>query len=361
VAAVTLDADGRVETASNLAIAGLLPILAEMPAEPCVAQHTFILEATQEQYTCTVNLVYQLVRGYQPGPTTIPGLITSENEGILSQHWYLTPLEGTHALGAGNGMVAVTVGTLGTTLTLPDPTALDTPTHITMYIVDSGAGYLTVLPFGTEEIGDYGNTSPPPITGKGSKYEFSLVAGNWHLVTTTALKLAQLGGQTLCVGTGGSVDNAATNVNTDFFHTITCDITPELGLKQGDVLQACVGYAMVTGSVSPQLLLGLRIGTVDVAETNEATPPTNVPNISLSMCWHITLGADPVAATPLYVTQPGLLSFLDSTTDGNNVAQPQNVDLTVTKTLAFYSHWDAAGTGTCTLTQLSAWVTLFRK
>jgi hypothetical protein len=336
-------------------------VLTEMPAEPCVLHHTFILESTQEHFTCTVNLVYQLVKGYQEGPTAIPGLITSEGEGILSQHWYLTPLTGTHALGSGNGMVAVTVGTLGTTLTLPNPAALDTPTHITMYIVDAGVGYLTVLPFGTEEIGDYGNTAPPPITGKGSQYEFSLVAGNWHLKTTTKLKLAELGGQTLCVGPGGSVDSAATNPSVNFDHTSTCLVPVALGLKEGAFLHACSSFSITTGSASPAMAIGLKVGSTVVFKTTNGTPTANVTARSMTVCVHIILGADPTSATPTYATPQGTGGAIDNGPDAGDVVQPVTVDWSVDKTLTWYSVFDTAGTGTNTLTQLAAWTGLFRK
>jgi hypothetical protein len=364
VAAVTLDADGRVETASNVAIAGLLPTLAEIPEEPCVAQHTFILEATHEQYTCVPELTYVLVRGDQGVPAAIPGLLTAPNPdgGILSQHWKITSLSGTQALGDGNGMVAVTVGTAGATLTLPDPTSPTAPTTITMYIVDEGTGNLTVLPFGTEAIGDHGNVAPPPITGKGSKYEFTLQPdGNWHLITTTTIPLGALGGQTMCVGTGGSVDSDAVNVNTDFNHTITCTIPPTLALKEGDVIQACTSYEMTTGAASPEITVGLKLGVVKIAETGDGQPGTNFSNRSMVVCWLIILAANPSAATPTYTAPIGIPTAIDTNGDANGVTQPVEIDFTVEETATFFTNLSIDATGINTVTQQAAWLVLFRK
>jgi hypothetical protein len=337
-------------------------VLTEMPAEPCVLHHTFILESTQEHFTCTTDLIYQPVKGADTSVAIeIPGLITEVDAGILSQHWVITPMTGTQALGSGNGMIAVTVGTLGTTLTLPDPTLSDTPTTIIMYIVDSGTGFLTVLPFATETIGDYGNTSPPPITGKGSKYEFTLLAGNWHLVTTTTLKLGQLGGQTLCVGVGGSVDSDSVNVNTDFDHTITCNIPTTLALKTGDVIQACTSYEMTTGAASPEITAGLKIGSVKVSETGDGQPGTNFANRSMHLCWIIVLQSDFGAATPTWTAPIGILTAVDTNGDANGIAQPINIDFTADRVITFYTNLSIDASGTNTVTQEAAWITVFRK
>jgi hypothetical protein len=360
----TVNAKGQLTTVVDTAIAGLLPTLTEIPEEPCVAQHTFILEATHEQYTCVPELTYVLVRGDQGVPAAIPGLLTAPNPdgGILSQHWKITSLSGTQALGDGNGMIAVTVGTAGATLTLPDPASPTAPTTITMYIVDEGVGNLTVLPFSTEEIGDHGNVAPPPITGKGSKYEFTLQPdGNWHLITTTALNLGALGGQTVCVGTGGSVDSDAVNINTDFDHSITCTIPTTLALKEGDVLQACTSYEMTTGAVAPELTTGLKLGSVKLAETGDGQPGINFANRSMVLCWVIVLAANPGAATPTYTAPLGIATAIDTNGDANGIAQPVDIDFTADRILTFYTNLSIDGTGVNTVTQEMAWITLFRK
>jgi hypothetical protein len=365
VAAVTLDADGRVETASNVAIVGLVPVLTEMPTEPCVLHHTFILEATREHWTCTSDLTYKLVEGADSSSVTdIPGLLTSPEEGILSQHWKITPLSGVVALGDGNGMVAVSVGTAGATLTLPDPTSPTVPTTIIMYIVDEGTGNLTVLPFGTEEIGEYGNTAPPPITGKGSKYEFTLQPdGHWHLVTTTTIPLGALGGKTMCVGTGGSVDNSTVDVAAYYDHSITCLVPTTLNLKEGDVVQACVGYALTTGSTVPQSQVRLKANATVIAATAGTTHGASIANRSAFLCWYMILGANPSAATPLYVAPIGTPSLNDANADANSqIGQPVTVDLSVDVTLTFGTLWEAAGSGgDSTYTEIAAWMVLFRK
>lgn len=110
-------------------------------------------------------------------PTT--GIRTTPTE-VESIRYAVVELSGVAALGT-HAVVLATVGTTGSTFTVPNPADTTVPGWIKVIVKDSGTGVLTLVPYGSTLING-SSSSPLPITGIRSSYELFRISDNeWRV------------------------------------------------------------------------------------------------------------------------------------------------------------------------------------
>lgn len=206
-----------------------------------------------------------------PVPTSTA--IQVDAQRVLSMRPQVTEISGSQTLGVAL-VLAVTVGTTGANLTLPDPGDESKPGILKMIISDTGPASLTLTPPGTTLING-SNTSPPSITGRYSGYNcWRLSAVEWYCeeLSPGALGTIQLPVNAVKLPTANSpyIDSSENNTRLLFDQTTSqCAlwefVTP-LDFAGSYVLHLPYSLVSVTGAFA----VGIT------AAVMKQTPGTNV-------------------------------------------------------------------------------------
>lgn len=374
------------------------------PDEPNGCRPGSVYIISGQQQCCEPDGVTLVPCGSTPAPPTT-GIRTTTTE-VESIRYAVAELSGVAQLGT-HAIVLATVGTTGSTFTVPNPADTAVPGWIKIIIKDSGVGTLTLVPYGTTLING-ANTSPPSITGIRSSYELFRIgdnewrvesfsrqgygepafvgqdntytygtqsfqnatavigkgsagyaptaAGSFGFDTTKGVMVYGENGATkavtgaLSVGFGGSTNDSSSGSGS-YVNMTPNNAFPANFLTLGKTIRACAGFSITTGSAAPVLSTSWRIGTTALGVGTDITPSNNLASRGYAVCVVLVAAAAPSASSNIYFAPITILTASTTGTIANfNTAQPAAFATNGALTLQVATKWATAGTGTNTIT-----------